>query len=125
MFIMYDSLKSTILGCLPCATMNSMKTVIIFDPTVRDEQSKVRGIGRYLQTLKETFVNITKEDAQPINTGGGYQITPDHPVTLYFKFVADTKLIQKDSIFIQPFFNPIQKPLFWGKKARKQIAVIH
>lgn len=125
MFIVYDLSKSTILRDLPCATMNSMKTVIVYDPTARDGQSKVRGIGRYLQSLKETFVNTTKEEAQTINAGAGYQITPEHPVTLYFKFVDDPKLIQKDSIFIQPFFNPIQKPVFWGKKARKQIAVIH
>ena len=34
-----------------------MKKVFVYDPTASDKQSAVRGIGRYLQILKENFVN--------------------------------------------------------------------
>ena len=71
----------------------------IFDPTIQDQQSKVRGIGRYVQTLQEADLNCT--------------------------FVNDIKNIPKNGIFINPFFNIYQKPLKIGRIASKQIAIIH
>lgn len=74
--------------------------IYIYDPTATDEQSKVRGIGRYLQVLKENISDTVT-------------------------FTADIKRIPKQSIFVNPFFNHLQKPLQIGRVAHKQIAVIH
>lgn len=77
-----------------------MTSVFVYDPTQNDEKSAVRGVGRYLQILKESF--------------------PD------WKFINFTNFDNlKDSIFINPFFNFWQKPLTMKRIAKKQIAVIH
>lgn len=77
-----------------------MLSVYVFDPTARDKQSKVRGIGRYLQILKESLENE-------------------------FIFTNDLGSIPKDSVFINPFFNFLQPPVAFRRLAKKQIAVIH
>jgi glycosyltransferase involved in cell wall biosynthesis len=77
-----------------------MSTVFVFDPTAKDVQSKVRGVGRYLETLNEAF----HKD---------------------WKFTADLKQVTKQDILINPFLNPINPPLSLFKKGRKQIAIIH
>ncbi|MFN4212508.1 MAG: glycosyltransferase family 4 protein [Microgenomates group bacterium] len=74
--------------------------VFVFDPTLSDKLSSVRGVGRYLQILKENL---------PKNT-----IFTDSP-----------KMITADSVFINPFFNFLQPPLTLKRLAKKQIAVIH
>lgn len=74
--------------------------VYIFDPTASDEQSKVRGVGRYLQILRENLSDRAT-------------------------FTSDIKSIPKDSIFVNPFFNFLQKPLKIRRIAKRQIAVIH
>ena len=78
--------------------------VFVFDPTAGDKLSKVRGIGRYLQILKENF-----------------------PDWNYTSNLYDVKNFTnfKDSIFINPFFNFLQSPLTMKRVAEKQIAVIH
>ena len=73
--------------------------IVVYDPTVKDEQSKVRGVGRYLQTM--------------------YENLPE------FSFISDFAKIPKDSVFINPFFSMIQWPLSFHKVAHRQIAVIH
>jgi len=75
--------------------------IFVFDPTVVDKQSKIRGIGRYLQLLKENFPN--------------------------WKFVSNVAMKQcsNEAIFINPFFNFLQPPLTMKRIAGKQIAVIH
>ena len=73
--------------------------IVVYDPTIKDEQSKVRGVGRYLQIM--------------------YENLPE------FSFVSEVGKIPKDSIFINPFFSIIQWPLSFRKVATKQIAVIH
>ena len=75
--------------------------VFVYDPTASDKQSAVRGIGRYLQILKENF--------------------PD------WVYTSDLSSIIYDleSIFINPFFNFLQPPLTLKRIAKKQIAVIH
>lgn len=85
-----------------------MKNVIVFDPTISDSRSKVRGVGRYLQLLKENF---------PVNT----IFTDD------LRIITDQLTInnQQSAIFINPFFNPVQYPLLMKRVAKKQIAVIH
>jgi len=77
-------------------------SVYVFDPTTSDSQSRVRGVGRYLQLLKENF---EKE----------------------FIFINNLSSIQDlgSSIFINPFFNFLQPPLVMRRIAQKQIAVIH
>jgi len=77
------------------------KQVIVFDPTTLDKQSAVRGIGRYLQLLKENF--------------------PE------WKFIGNETMKQcnNEAIFINPFFNFLQPPLTMKRIAQKQIAVIH
>jgi len=82
-----------------------MKKVFVYDPTVSDNLSSVRGIGRYLQILKENFTNE-------------------------FEFVSNlTNLMNlknlTNSVFINPFFNFLQPPLTLRRLAQKQIAVIH
>jgi glycosyltransferase involved in cell wall biosynthesis len=77
-------------------------SVFVFDPTVSDKQSKVRGVGRYLQVLKENF--------------------PD------WNFISELPFIQESNhptIFINPFFNFLSPPLLMKRIAQKQIAVIH
>lgn len=77
-----------------------MAKVFVYDPTAKDELSRVRGVGRYLQILKENFSNE-------------------------FDFIHDLRSMIYDSIFINPFFNFLQQPLILNKIAKKQIAVIH
>src|SRR3989338_4753933 len=75
--------------------------VFIFDPISLDEKSKVRGIGRYLQILKENFPEWSFSAKLP---------------TTYYKL---------PTTFINPFFNFLQPPLILKRIAKKQIAVIH
>ena len=75
--------------------------VYVFDPTVKDSQSQVRGIGRYLQTLKENF---SQEE---------------------LVFTADVKSIPRQSVLINPFLNLLQPLPFFSRLAQTQIGVIH
>jgi len=77
-----------------------MDKIIIFDSTIDDQMSKVRGIGRYLKLLKETLKNNTI-------------------------FTNDLNSVSKDSIFINPFFNFFTPPLLSKRIFSKQIAIIH
>ncbi|MFH1827393.1 MAG: glycosyltransferase family 1 protein [bacterium] len=76
------------------------KRIVIFDPTVNDQMSKVRGIGRYFKLLKEAL----KGEA------------------IFTNSLEDAS---KDSIFINPFFGFFNPPLFKKRNFVKQIAVIH
>ncbi len=78
------------------------KKVFVFDPTASDKLSSVRGVGRYLQILKENFAEE-------------------------FTFTSSLKSIKnsKDSVFINPFFNFLASPLTLKHLSQKQIAVIH
>lgn len=77
-----------------------MNDVYIYDPTASDSLSKVRGIGRYLQTLRENF---GKE----------------------FHFTSNLDEIPDHAIFINPFFDFLKHPLNIKRISRKQVAVIH
>lgn len=84
-------------------TMRDMQeTVFVYDPTLRDTKSKVRGIGRYLQILQDSFRGE-------------------------FTFSDDIASIRQGNttVFFNPFFNIIQKPLTLHRLARKQVTVIH
>ncbi|MFA9288300.1 MAG: glycosyltransferase [Weeksellaceae bacterium] len=74
--------------------------VYVYDPTLTDTASQVRGIGRYLLLLQENF-------------GTEWQ------------FVSDTTKIPYESTVIQPFFNLIVPSPLKKRIARRQIAVIH
>jgi len=74
--------------------------VYIFDPTITDSQSKVRGIGRYVQILKENA-------------------PPD------WHFVGSIKNLPSHGILIQPFYTFHQPPLITRRITDRQIAVIH
>ncbi len=78
-----------------------MDKVLVYDPTASDKLSSVRGVGRYLQILKENFPEWT--------------------------YVNDETMKQCNNkgIFINPFFNLLQPPLTLRRLAKKQIAVIH
>src|SRR3990167_5044077 len=76
-------------------------SVYVFDPTTNDHLSKVRGVGRYLQILKENFPDWSFTNSLNPNP---YTLTP---------------------IFINPFFNFLQPPLTLRRVAKKQLAVIH
>jgi len=73
--------------------------IYVFDPTLSDSQSQVRGIGRYLQIMKENLASAV------IFTNG--------------------KDIAYDSILVHPFFNFLNSRFLLKKVAKKQIAVIH
>ncbi len=77
-----------------------IKKVTIYDPTASDKFSSVRGIGRYLQILKESFGES-------------------------WIFTDDVGRISADSIFVNPFYNFLKFPLSLKRIAKKQIAVIH
>lgn len=78
-----------------------MSQILVFDPTPSDSQSKVRGVGRYLQILKENFPQ--------------------------WQFINNLTLKQFSNltIFINPFFNFLKPPLTLKRLAKKQIAIIH
>jgi len=78
--------------------MNSK--IFVYDPTAFDKLSSVRGIGRYLQILKENFGKS-------------------------WIFTDNIKRIPIDSVFINPFYNFLKSPLSLKRIAKKQIAVIH
>ena len=76
--------------------------VVVYDPAATDELSKVRGVGRYLQILKENFPDWT--------------------------YTSDVSGLEKEAraeIFINPFFNPLSSPPVTKKIAQKQLLVIH
>jgi len=77
-----------------------MKKVFVYDPTVKDKQSKTRGVGRYLSLLKE---NLAEQ----------------------FSFTDKLDNIPVDSVFINPFYNFLQPPLITKRIAKKQVAIIY
>lgn len=74
--------------------------VFVYDPTPLDDLSRVRGIGRYLQILRE--------NAEP-----------------HWVFTHDIKSIPKHGVFINPFINFFQYPQHIKRVTDHQIAVIH
>lgn len=78
-----------------------MKKVYVYDPTLKDEKSAVRGVGRYLQILKENFPEWTFTNNETM------------------------KQFNNEVIFVNPFFNFLQPPLTLKRIAKKQIAIIH
>lgn len=84
--------------------------VTVFDPTIQDDKSKVRGIGRYLQILRENF----KDEFKFISNIGYWKLG-----------IGNWSLDIGNSIFINPFFNLLQPPLTMLRIAKKQVAVIH
>jgi len=74
--------------------------VYIYDPTITDAQSKVRGIGRYLQILRE---NCPSD----------------------WIFTSDLKKIPFHAILVQPFYTFYQPPLITKRITDRQIAIIH
>lgn len=73
------------------------KKIFVYDPTASDKLSSVRGIGRYLQILKENFPG----------------------------WIFSNDITEKPDVFINPFFNFLKQPVTFKKIAKKQIAVIH
>ncbi len=91
-----------VLSRLFSATIKKMPPNIhVYDPTLTDPLSKVRGVGRYLQILKENF-----------------------PDWVFTNNIA-MQQFNNESVFINPFFNFLQPPLTFRRVARKQITVIH
>jgi glycosyltransferase involved in cell wall biosynthesis len=74
--------------------------VYIFDPTATDGASKVRGIGRYMEILRDYL--------------------PDDVI-----FVDSLDKVPKNSLFIHPFYNFLQPPQTYRRVAKKQLTVIH
>ncbi len=77
-----------------------MSQIYVLDPTLKDGQSKLRGVGRYMQIIQESF----KDE---------------------FHFVSSINEVPKTSSFINPFFNPVGTNNIRKRVAQKQIAVIH
>lgn len=104
-----------------------MKVISIFDPTIIDEKSRARGIGRYFSTLKESFQNLTDDHNLQQQTGvSPYSNQSSNPGdNFFFQFTSNLKEIKKQSVLINPFFSPIKRPLAIRRITQKQIAVIH
>lgn len=81
-----------------------MKNLFIFDPTQTDSLVKFRGGGRIIQILKENFQNSQFINKLPL-------------------FNGRLKVI-KQSVFLNPIFNPFQPPLTLKRVAKKQIQLI-
>ena len=75
-------------------------SIYCYDPIAGDPLSRVRGVGRYLQILRENFSHWTFA-----NKSG----------------MRNSEL----RIFINPFFNFLQPPLSIRRIAKKQVAIIH
>jgi len=80
--------------------MKDKLPVYFFDPVANDRESKIRGIGRYVESLYDCFADSCH-------------------------FVSDVKEVPFNSIFINPFFDLFKKPLTYRRIAKIQIAVIH
>lgn len=74
--------------------------VYVIDPTVKDEASKVRGVGRYMQLLQDYLPKDVL-------------FVPSHTQVTY------------ESLVIHPFYNFLQPAETLKKYARMQITVIH
>ncbi|MBI1863036.1 glycosyltransferase [Candidatus Microgenomates bacterium] len=74
-------------------------SVVIYDPTAADAVSAARGIGRYMQLLKENLPDAT------------FTGTLDH--------------VSKNDTFLMPFLNFTQPPFVTKRLAKKQVAIIH
>jgi glycosyltransferase involved in cell wall biosynthesis len=74
--------------------------VYIYDPTATDTASRVRGVGRYVQILRENLADDVM-------------------------FVNDLSKIPYESIFLNPFFNLLQSPFPAKRIAKRQLTVIH
>ncbi len=98
---------------LQCAYMTPLAYVL--DPTATDTQSAVRGIGRYMQTLRDNF---QQPQSQQYETATSLQ-------QAVFTFTNDFHTIPPEAVLINPFYSIFQKPLKYGRLARKQITVIH
>lgn len=84
----------------------SMQTIAVFDPTKTDAHSAVRGIGRYVETLKDACASFSSAEQS-------------------VSYISSPKEIRKNMVLVNPFINPAEKPLFSGRKASRQIGVIH
>jgi glycosyltransferase involved in cell wall biosynthesis len=76
--------------------------IFTYDPTVKDTQSKTRGVGRYIKLLNE---NLSDK----------------------FTFTNNLSSIPNNegSVFINPFFNITSPPLITKRICQKNIAIIH
>lgn len=74
--------------------------IVIYDPTATDSLSSVRGVGRFIQTLRE-------------------QLPPD---TI---FTADLASVPRNAVFVQPFINLLQSPVVTKRLSKKQVGVVH
>lgn len=74
--------------------------VYVYDPTSSDELSRVRGVGRYLQILRENFADE-------------------------FTFTSDLTEVPTSATLINPFINFVKSPIVKKRLAKKQIGVIH
>jgi glycosyltransferase involved in cell wall biosynthesis len=85
-----------------CYNIFMTSKVFVYDPTANDPLSKVRGVGRYLQILRENFNEW-----------------------IFTNNLSTIKQRNNKTIFLNPFFNFLQRPITMKKIAQKQIAVIH
>ncbi|MDO8498003.1 MAG: glycosyltransferase family 1 protein [bacterium] len=77
------------------------QSVYVYDSTIKDTVSKIRGVGRYLQLLRENFPK--------------------------WKYIGSDEFgsIPFDSVFINPFLNLVQPPLTLRRVAKYQIGIIY
>ena len=87
----------------------------VLDPTTTDQLSAVRGVGRYMQTLHDSFGQVQSEQ---YDAATGLQ-------NAVFAFTNDYRTVPPDGILINPFYNIFQKPLKYSRLARRQITVVH
>ena len=75
-------------------------SVYVFDPTFVDTQSKVRGVGRYIDSLMEA-----------LGASG--------------RRISDLSAVPPGAVLVNPFFNPLSPPFITRRITPHQVAVIH
>lgn len=77
-----------------------MSDIYIFDPTLQDALSKVRGVGRYVQLLREHLGTEAE-------------------------FVGSLKKVPYNATLFNPFLDILKKPFSFKRITHKQVSVIH
>lgn len=75
-------------------------SVYVFDPTFVDTQSKVRGVGRYIDSLMEA-----------LGASG--------------RRISDLSAVPPGAVLVNPFFNLLSPPFITRRITPHQVAVIH
>jgi len=92
--------------------------ILLYDPTKKDTLSGVRGIGRYVSSIINTYIYSK-------NNQGNFENASYLLKNLEVEKIFELKKLNKSDVLLNPFFNMLNWPLIFSKKTKKQIVVIH